>query len=52
MLITKMLVGDVTPWLIIGVALITLILGLVAGAVAAYKLIPNSAKKQAESIII
>ena len=51
MLITKMLVGTVSPWLVIVVALITLILGLVAGAIAAYKLIPNSAKKQAESII-
>ena len=51
MLITKMLANNVSPWLIIGVALITLILGLVAGAIAAYKLIPNSAKKQAESII-
>ena len=51
MLIIKMLANNVSPWLIIGVALITLILGLVAGAIAAYKLIPNSAKKQAESII-
>ena len=38
-------------WIIIGVALITLILGLVGGAIAAYKLIPNNAKKQAENII-
>ena len=38
-------------WIIIGVALITLILGLVAGAIVAYKLIPNNAKKQAENII-
>ena len=38
-------------WIIIGVALITLILGLVSGAIAAYKLIPNNAKKQAENII-
>ena len=30
MLITKMLANNVSPWLIIGVALITLILGLVA----------------------
>ena len=38
-------------WIIIGVALITLILGLVGGGIAAYKLIPNNAKKQAENII-
>ena len=38
-------------WLVLGVALITLIVGAVVGALAAYKLIPNNAKKQAESII-
>ncbi|MBQ8205844.1 MAG: ribonuclease Y [Bacilli bacterium] len=43
--------ADSTFWLVLGVALITLIIGAVVGALAAYKLIPNNAKKQAESII-
>ena len=39
--------ADSTFWLVLGVALITLIIGAVVGALAAYKLIPNNAKKQA-----
>lgn len=51
MFINMMLVVSVSPWLIIGVALITLIVGAVCGAIVVYKLIPNNAKKQAENII-
>ena len=45
-------VSDSTFWLVIlVVALITLIIGTLAGAFAAYKVLPNNAKKQAENII-
>ena len=45
-------VSNSTFWLVIlVVALITLIIGTLAGAFAAYKVLPNNAKKQAENII-
>ena len=45
-------VAKSTFWLVIlVVALITLIIGTLAGAFAAYKVLPNNAKKQAENII-
>ena len=45
-------VSDSTFWLVIlVVALITLIIGTLAGAFAAYKVLPINAKKQAENII-
>ena len=42
-----------TPWVLILVVavIISLIIGAIAGAFVAYKVIPNSAKKQAENII-
>ena len=45
-------VSNSTFWLVIlVVALITLIIGTLAGAFVAYKVLPNNAKKQAENII-
>ena len=50
-MVSVMFAESSLSWLLPVVGIVALILGLVGGYIAAYKLVPNNAKKQAENIL-